>query len=115
MPRSDLLRKPGTLFKPRYQGLGAAAYVRLLMERRTPAILGGMKASELRQNIYRILDRVLETGEPVVIERKGRRLRIVAESAPKRLERLRPDPGYLVSDADDLVHVDWSAEWRPST
>lgn len=73
-----------------------------------------MKASELRQNIYRILDRVLETGEPVVIERKGRRLRIVAEDAPTRLARLRPDADYLVADPEDVVHVDWSDEWHPS-
>lgn len=37
-----------------------------------------LTASKLRENIYRVLDQVLETGEPVEIERNGRRLRIVA-------------------------------------
>jgi hypothetical protein len=36
-------------------------------------------ASELRMNIYRLLDQVLETGVPLEIERKGRTLQIVAE------------------------------------
>lgn len=73
----------------------------------------GMKASELRQNIYRILDQVLETGEPVIIERKGRLLRIVADEPPGRLARLRPKPEYLATDPEDVVHIDWSDEWRP--
>ncbi len=33
-------------------------------------------ASHLRQNIYRILDEVIETGQPVEIERKGSVVRI---------------------------------------
>ena len=36
-------------------------------------------ASSLRQNIYTILDEVLETGVPVEIERKGQILRIVSQ------------------------------------
>jgi len=38
-----------------------------------------MSASELRQNIYNLLDEVLETGIPLEIERKGKKLRIVPE------------------------------------
>lgn len=33
-------------------------------------------ASQLRQDVYRLLDHVLETGVPLEIERGGRRLRI---------------------------------------
>jgi antitoxin (DNA-binding transcriptional repressor) of toxin-antitoxin stability system len=73
-----------------------------------------MNASQLRQNIYRILDRILETGEAVVIERKGRRLRIVPEDVPCKLDRLQPDTHYLVGDPDDVVHLDWSEEWQPT-
>jgi antitoxin (DNA-binding transcriptional repressor) of toxin-antitoxin stability system len=39
-------------------------------------------ASELRQNVYRLLDEVLRTGEPLEIDRAGRRLRIVPVDAP---------------------------------
>lgn len=70
-------------------------------------------ASRLRENIYRLLDEVLETGIPLEIERRGRRLRIVAVESPDRLDRLTPHPEYLACDPDDVVHIDWSGEWRP--
>ncbi|GEM_PF-3984238 len=37
--------------------------------------------SNLRANSYRILDHVLESGKPVAIKRKGRRLFIVGQAA----------------------------------
>ena len=71
-----------------------------------------MTASELRQNIYRMLDEVLETGVPVEIERRGQLLRIVPEEVPSKLARLTPHPGTIVGDPEDLVHMDWSSEWQ---
>jgi hypothetical protein len=68
--------------------------------------------SRLRANLYRILDQILESRRPVEIERKGKRLRIVAESAG-RLELLKPHPEYLKVPPEDIVHMDWSDEWRP--
>jgi len=70
-------------------------------------------ASELRQNVYKLLDEVLETGVPLEIERKGRRLRIIPSDAPSKLDRLVPHPGSIVGDPEDLVHIDWSGEWHP--
>jgi hypothetical protein len=71
-----------------------------------------IKASNLRQNIYRILDQVLETGVPVEIERRGQLLKIVCESPPSRLANLKRRE-YLRVAAEELVHLDWSDEWRP--
>lgn len=70
-------------------------------------------ASELRQNVYRLLDRVLDTGIPLDIERRGRRLRIIPADAPPKLDRLVGHPDYILGDPEELVHVDWSGEWRP--
>ena len=70
-----------------------------------------MTASKLRQDIYRILDRVLETGEPVIVERNGRRIRITADEAPSRLDSLVRRPDVVVGDSEDFVHLDWSDEW----
>ena len=72
-------------------------------------------ASRLRENVYRILDEVLETGTPVEIERGGRRLRIIAviDDKGSRLDRLTPHPDAVTGDPDDLVHLDWSGEWKP--
>jgi antitoxin (DNA-binding transcriptional repressor) of toxin-antitoxin stability system len=71
-----------------------------------------IKASALRENIYRLLDEVLETGVPIEIERRGKILRIVPEETRSKLDNLRPRP-YLLSDPEELVHLDWSEEWRP--
>lgn len=70
-------------------------------------------ASELRQNVYRLLDEVLASGIPLEVERGGRRLRIVPAEAPSKLSRLSPHPGTIVGDPEDLVHLDWSGEWHP--
>jgi hypothetical protein len=70
-------------------------------------------ASELRSDVYRVLDSVLETGVPVEIERKGRILRIVAEKAPSRLSRLVRRK-VLNCAPDAIVHMDWSKGWKPA-
>ena len=71
-----------------------------------------LTASKLRENIYRILDRVLETGMPVEVRRKGKTLRIVPVDPPSRTARLIRRP-YLRVDPDEIVHLDWAWEWRP--
>ena len=72
-----------------------------------------LTASKLRQDIYRVLDHVLATGEPVEIERNGRRLRILADDPPSRLDSLVRRPDAVIGDSEDFVHLDWSDEWRP--
>lgn len=68
--------------------------------------------SGLRQNIYQILDAILESGDAVEIERKGRLLRISTVEPPSRLARL-PRRKALRGDPDAIVHTDWSATWKP--
>ena len=72
-------------------------------------------ASRLRENIYRILDQVAETGVPVEIVRGRRRLKIVPadDVVPAKTARLKPRPKVLVGDPQRLVHMDWSKEWKP--
>ena len=71
-----------------------------------------LTASKPRQNIYRILDSVLETGIPVEIERGGRLLRIVADEPPSKLGRLEKRD-FITGDPNELVSMDWSSEWTP--
>lgn len=71
-----------------------------------------LTASGLRADVYRVLDEVLESGVPVEIERRGRRLRIAPLSERKKLDRLAPH-AVIVGDPEELVHLDWSHEWRP--
>lgn len=70
-------------------------------------------ASALRANIYKLLDRVIETGIPIVIERKGTEVKITRAEPASKLSRLVARPEFLKVDPDDLVHVDWSPEWKP--
>jgi hypothetical protein len=72
-----------------------------------------LTASRLRADVYRVLDRVLETGVPAEVERRGKVLRIVPAEAVGRIERLPSRPGFIKGDPDALVHLDWSHEWRP--
>lgn len=74
--------------------------------------LMAIKASALRENIYRILDEVLETGVPIEIERRGKILQISTTETRSKLDNLRPRP-YLLTNPEELVHLDWSEEWRP--
>ena len=69
--------------------------------------------TELRKNIYKLLDQVLESGKPIEIKRKGRRLLIVPAEADAKLDRLEGHPDCIAGDPEDLVHMDWSDEWQP--
>lgn len=72
-------------------------------------------ASRLRENVYRILDDVLMTGEAVEVYRKGAVLRIEPPTRKPKGRRLDllPKRNLIAGDPDDLVHMDWSHEWRP--
>jgi antitoxin (DNA-binding transcriptional repressor) of toxin-antitoxin stability system len=69
-----------------------------------------MSATKLRTNLYAILDEVLETGKPVEIIRKGRRLKIVPDQPVRKTDGLVPHPGVL-DDPEAIVHLDWSGLW----
>ncbi len=71
-----------------------------------------LTASKLRQDIYRLLDRVLDTGVPLVVERRGRRLKIVPVDGPSKLDNLVDRPEVIVGNPDDIVSIDWLSEWR---
>lgn len=73
-----------------------------------------LTASRLRQDIYRILDEVLESGVPVEIERRGKVLKIVPPETTSKLDSLAPRD-YLNADPEEFVHVDWSETWRPGS
>ena len=72
-----------------------------------------LNASRLRSDIYRVLDRVLETGVPIEVERRGRIIKIVPEKPTAKLDRLVRRPRFFKCDPDEIVHMDWSKYWRP--
>lgn len=68
--------------------------------------------TQLRGNIYNIIDEVLTKGESVEIERKGKKLRLVSMEKTSKLDKLTLHPGTIIGDPEDLVEMDWSTEWN---
>lgn len=71
-----------------------------------------IKLTELRTNLYQIVDRAIETGIPVEIERHGCKIMLVPERKKSKLGNLRPHPNTIIGKPDDIVHIDWSHEWN---
>lgn len=71
-----------------------------------------LTASRLRQDIYRILDQILESGVPVEIERRGKVLKIMPPEQTSKLDSLR-SRDYLDVDPEELIEIDWSGTWSP--
>ena len=69
--------------------------------------------SNIKKDILDILDNVAKTGAPMEIERKGKRLLISSAEKHRNLDCLENHPDFIVGNPDDLVHIDWSAEWKP--
>ncbi|MCK4765174.1 MAG: type II toxin-antitoxin system Phd/YefM family antitoxin [Candidatus Aminicenantes bacterium] len=70
-----------------------------------------LSATKLRQNLYNILDEVIEKGLPVEIERKGKILKIIAEKPRSKLMNLEPHD-TIVGNPEDIISIDWSKEWQ---
>jgi hypothetical protein len=61
--------------------------------------------------LYAIIDRVIQTGKPVEIERKGTRVRIVPVKNKSKLHNLIKHPDTIVGDPEEFVHLEWFDEW----
>ncbi len=70
-----------------------------------------LTASALRQNIYKIIDSVLETGKPVEIERRGRAVRIEPAEKVSKFSRLTRRKIFK-GESDEIFRIDWLKEWR---
>ena len=65
--------------------------------------------SKLREDVYNVLDKVLETGVPIEITRRGKVLTIIPPPGQGKLAKLKKRAG-LKCNPDDIVHMDWSIE-----
>ena len=69
--------------------------------------------TQLRADLYRLIDEVIETGQPLLIERNGHTVVIERSPVESKLANLVQREGVINGDPEDLVHIDWSGEWRP--
>jgi len=69
--------------------------------------------TQLRQNLFRILDQVSKTGKPVEINRKGTLLQIQVKKSGNKLDLIKQHPVFMKNEPETFVHIDWSDEWKP--
>ena len=70
-----------------------------------------ISASELRQNIYNLLDQVIKTGVPLEIKRKGKILKIIPAGSINKLKNVKKRK-VLNCDPEDIIYNDWEKEWK---
>ncbi|MEZ4593519.1 MAG: type II toxin-antitoxin system Phd/YefM family antitoxin [Chloroflexota bacterium] len=66
--------------------------------------------TELRANIYKLLEEVLDTGIPLEINKGSKRLRIVPVEQGQKLQNLIPRSDVIQGDPEDLVTISWEKE-----
>ena len=66
--------------------------------------------TELRGNIYKLLDEVLNTGIPIEINKGGKKLRIVPVGKVNKLQNLVSRPNMIKGNPNDLVDISWEKE-----
>ena len=66
--------------------------------------------TELRSNIYNLLDEILDSGVPIEISKGNRKLRIVPVEKVDKLQNLISRPNVIIGDPDDLVDISWEKE-----
>ncbi len=69
-----------------------------------------ISVTELRGNIYKLLDEVLNTGIPIEINNGGRKLKIMPAEKVDKLQNLVPRPYVIKRNPDDLVDISWEKE-----
>ena len=68
--------------------------------------------TQLRKNIYQMVDQVIETGKPLTINRQGSLLRLaVVSKAPTKLGNLKKR-NTIVNEGDELEDIELK-QWEP--
>lgn len=66
--------------------------------------------TELRGNIYQILDDILNTGIPVEIDKGGQKLLITPVEPTNKLQNLKQRKNVIKGDPTELVDITWEKE-----
>ncbi len=66
--------------------------------------------TQLRKNLYNLLDEVINTGVPLQINRGGKILQITPLEKVNKLDLLISRPDVINGNADELVNITWEGE-----
>ncbi len=69
-----------------------------------------ISATELRGNIYKLLDEVLNTGIPIEINKGGKKLKIMPADKVDKLQNLVSRPNVIKGNPDELLNISWEKE-----
>ena len=58
------------------------------------------------------MDQLIATGIPIEINRKGHHIKIILSDPPSKMKNLIHRKNVIVGDPEELVHIDWSNEWK---
>lgn len=87
------------------------SYVRMEYSKRTyRGALETVTPTELRANIYKLLEEVLETGIPLQIRKGNKRLRIVPVEKGDKFQNSIARPEVIAGDPEELVQLGWENE-----
>jgi len=70
-----------------------------------------LTVTELRADLYTVVDQIIETGIPVEVLRNGHKIKIILADGPSKLERLIYKTDVINNDPESIVHCDWMKEW----
>ncbi len=68
--------------------------------------------NRFRSDTEQLLEKIIKTGMPLEIEYKGKKFIITAAERRDKLANLEPHPECISGDPEDIVHIDWSGEWK---
>jgi hypothetical protein len=67
--------------------------------------------SKLRENLYNLLDQVIQTGKPIEVKRKNKILKIIVEPSKSKLDNLKKRD-ILNCKPDEIINNNWEKEWK---
>ena len=70
--------------------------------------------TDFRKDLFNLLDKILDTGKVLEINRNGHIFKVIPPKKTKKLDRLVAHEDAVVGDSDDFIDIDWSHEWKPS-
>ncbi len=70
-----------------------------------------LSLTELRTDLYKVVDQIIETGIPVEVMRNGHKIKIILADGPSKLERLVRRTHVINGDPDSIIYNDWLSEW----
>lgn len=71
--------------------------------------------TNLRQRIFKEIDKIITTGKPLEIERNGHKLKIILESKKSKLNNLITRKDIIKCSDEELIYNNWLKDWKHET